>query len=238
MIPAGILASAHVTAGAPTYVTEVLADSPALWWRLGETVGAPVAADSSGNGRTGNYITTTTGTAGLVAGDADTAATFDGIASVVVRPYEAWQDDTTFTVEAIVKLNGYTSTIASTDGLGSSRGWIWYVSAGGVLTLIDAPVPTAYNGSGTLSTGTAYHVAMTADGSNLRFYIDGVLDSTFGVAVSAPTGVFREFNVGGTLAGGGGSYYFPFNGVMDELAYYPTALSGARILAHASAAGY
>ena len=55
--------------GGPTYSQQVLADTPAAYWRLGEASGT-TAADSSGANRTGRYLNTPTlGQPGALAGD-------------------------------------------------------------------------------------------------------------------------------------------------------------------------
>lgn len=67
-----------------TYTSEVLADSPTIYWRLGDALASTTATDSSGNGTTGTVLTTlssgaastvTFGLPGLV-GDSDTAVLF------------------------------------------------------------------------------------------------------------------------------------------------------------------
>jgi len=56
----------------------VLADTPIAYWRLDESAGM-IARDSSGHGNDGTYIGGVhPGTAGAIANDPDTAATFDG----------------------------------------------------------------------------------------------------------------------------------------------------------------
>ena len=66
------------------YPPAILADSPSFYYRFGEKSGT-VAADSSGNSRDATYSASgvTLGAAGAIAGDADTAITFDATNGIV-----------------------------------------------------------------------------------------------------------------------------------------------------------
>src|SRR5262249_4091197 len=69
--------------GGVTYAQQVLLDSPAAYWRLGEASGN-TAKDASGNGVNGVYQGSIgLGAKGAIANDPDTAATFDGATSFV-----------------------------------------------------------------------------------------------------------------------------------------------------------
>jgi len=222
-----------------SYAEEVMADAPGLWWRLGEA--APtnftVAADASGNGRTGSfnlYSGTVSSVAGLVAGDADTAVDF--LASCVERPWESWMDDMTFTVEAIVNPDdniGY-HAIVTCDGNSLNRGWNLYTS-NGLLHCLNAATGLV-SSTNALSMTSGNHVAMVANASDVRLYINGTLDGVSGAPMSAPYGPARVFMAGASVAGSTGRF-FGFDGIIDEVAWYPTPLSAARILVHAQKAG-
>ena len=68
-----------LASSAPTtsYPARVLANSPAAYWRLGESSGT-TAADAGPNGITGTYTAVTLGTAGAISGDSDTAVSVSG----------------------------------------------------------------------------------------------------------------------------------------------------------------
>jgi hypothetical protein len=80
-----------------------------------------------------------------------------------------------------------------------------------------------------LAPGTTYHVAVTKSGSTVSLFIDGVLDrtQTFSGAVATTTSPVRIGMRDGSKALGGR---------IDEVAIYGTALSAARVQAHADAA--
>jgi Concanavalin A-like lectin/glucanases superfamily len=81
----------------------------------------------------------------------------------------------------------------------------------------------------TVSAGTTYHVVGTYDGSNMRIYVNGVLESTF-----ARSSTVNDSTFGGVLASPGwGTLPSPaFQGQLDEIAIYGTALSPTRIQIH------
>ena len=88
------------------------------------------------------------------------------------------------------------------------------VNAGGTLV--------TFNGNTALQVGQWYHVAMTYDGSFLNLYVNGNLDGS--LAAPGPLVTSTEaLRIGGDETG-----WF-FNGLVDELAFYSRALTGAEI---------
>lgn len=76
---------------------------------------------------------------------------------------------------------------------------------------------------------TAKHVAVTVGGGFVRLYINGSVAASLSASPTAPPGAAAL-----TVANS------PFGGLaatIDEVAVYSTALTAARILAHATAAG-
>ena len=94
-------------------------------------------------------------------------------------------------------------------------------------------------GSTALIDDTAYHIAVTYDGSTnasgVTIYVNGVAETNDVQTdtLSAHPTSSQGFEL---FAEGGGA--LPFAGFLDEVALYSTELSGATILAHAVAAGY
>jgi hypothetical protein len=165
-----------------SYSDEVLADSPLVYARLGESSGATTAIDSSGNGRNGTYGSSPTlGVTGLLTGDADTAMTLAANSGQCVTWTSAsWMNPTAaWTAEAWVKFAGAVEandTIASRYDGGSGDQWLLYRhdtgkiavqarnASSSYVTVTDPTVATA---------GTTYHVVGTWDGSTLRLYVNG-----------------------------------------------------------------
>lgn len=247
-----VLANAQLLSSA--YAEEILTDDPAFWWRLGDPVGSSVAAESV----TGNYPLAvhgapTFGVSSLSPYDPDGAVqfptVFDGLQGLF--PEGTWPFTTTMTVDFMVR---YDSAITASDQIflfatipaagGSSDGIVANFN-GGTFGL-DV---TAVNNAGTPFTatttgvdfqnppGVTHHVAIViAAGAAIKIYVDGV-DHTAGGA-STFTGTFA--NAANKWFGAIGGYDYPpyvasaALATTDEMALYPTALSAARVAAHAT----
>jgi hypothetical protein len=85
-----------------------------------------------------------------------------------------------------------------------------------------------------LAVGTWSHVVGTYDGSLLRLYVNGALVASVGAPTLA-SGSGPAF-IGRLGAEGANPGLFPFAGLIDEVAVYPSALPAARVLAHYSGA--
>lgn len=217
-----------------TYQQEVMADTPLVYYRLGEPSGTTMV-DSSGNNRNGGYTAPLTlAQTGLQTGDSDKCIDFSGGRGTYF--WASWLDVDFFTAEAIF----VTDTIAGQheiiahDNIGVGLELAWRVRTNG--TAIEglwqtssSGVKTVSSGAGAISAGTRYHVALTYDGFNLRLYLNGAQ-----VGVVSQAGVTVKSNQPFYVASlGNGSE--PFDGRIDEVAFYGTALSAARITAHYAA---
>jgi Concanavalin A-like lectin/glucanases superfamily len=222
-----------------SYSAEVLADSPALYWRLGEVSGS-TAADASGNGRTGTYgagVTLGQGGALTNSGDTDTAALFNdsssGLINSTFNPFAAAVDRT---FECWAKRTDNTSADMMWGGPNSAGGRPTFQFSAGSDTISftanDGGAATTW--ASAASAGAWHHIVLvyrqTADRADL--YVDGAL-----VASNVYTNDFAggatngNFTVGQNGSGGNNG----FKGLMDEVAVYLTALPAARILAHYNA---
>lgn len=81
-----------------------------------------------------------------------------------------------------------------------------------------------------------YHIAMVKDAgaSQIRFYLNGVLLVTAAMPTNTTGGTGTLFTGIGQTSGGTSTADF----IVGHVAFYNTALSAARILAHANAAGF
>jgi hypothetical protein len=224
------------TAGAitrPDYNSIIDLDNPIGHWKLGESAGATTAVDRKGN-RNGTVSAAgvTFGQTGLLAANnaSDTAALFNpassgkiDIASTNTAPYSS---STAKTIEGWIKTTQTNATfrpifsIANSYGLfvkdGILKSWNWDVGGG----------QSGEKSSGvTVADGVRHHVALTIDGSgNGQFYVDG-----------QPAGAPVAYAVPGHGTAGAIGWSTStqfFDGTLDEVAVYNTALSAARIEAH------
>jgi len=85
---------------------------------------------------------------------------------------------------------------------------------------------TRYNASGStvLSAGTWYHIVGTFDGSNVKVYVDGVLEGT-----TAASGSLDQTADIVSIAKGVNNNTYNFNGKIDEVAIWDSALTAAQV---------
>ncbi|HEX9969300.1 MAG TPA: LamG domain-containing protein, partial [Acidimicrobiales bacterium] len=216
-------------------------DTPKAWWRLDDPTGT-VAADASGNGRTGTYVGARTSIAGAIAADVSTGATFNGTDAVVTVAHHADVDlerDIAFTVEGWVK-----TTASGTRVLASKmnedtlkRGWQLYLD-NGILNFQQASDVSTGNWAGVrgvraVNDGAWHHVAVTrsaAGGSGLTLYVDGVPDTT----VLYQDGLTATALTTATLRLGARSGLNLLSGSLDEVALYRRALTATELAEHAT----
>ena len=220
-----------------SYAMVVASDSPASYWRLGETSGS-TAADAAGSSPGSINGGVTLGVPGALAGDANTAMGFNGSTGYVSVPDAASLDFAgDFTVEAWAKPNALTGIGGAVVHKGGSSGYpVWQyrmsITGGNQWrgTVFVGNSNIAVTAPGVASTTSWTHLAMTKAGSTLTLYVNGAAVATTTVAgiVNTSTGILA---IGRT--GASSSDYF--NGQIDEVAVYPTALSAARIAAHHTA---
>ena len=225
-----------------TYSDEVLADSPILYYRLGESSGA-IANDSSGNGFNGTYSSVTLGTTGLISGDSDTAVTFNGTSSYLNKDHESAFNVADISADAWIKTStsGVVQQIIARDetdeepdqrqfqfrletsgGLGAI---VFYNNVGGLITLTD---------STNLADGAKHHVAFSYNSSTFEFklYVDGVNVQTSTGTDPLNTSVTAKLAVGARFKGTTSGNEEFFNGVIDEAVVYDSVLGDGRFLAH------
>ena len=225
-----------------SFATQVSADGPIGYWRLGETPGTTTAADASGQTNNGTYSKTgiTLGQPGFHGGD--TAALFDGKTGRVVVPDSNSLNPPNITIEAKVRWDGPNdlqqrilekSSFAELAQYGLSILPDGHVQ----VELRTSAATTSVNvqSVGVAAQGAETHIVATYDGQVIRIYLNGVLDPS---ETPAPGSISPKppDPANPTASGVGIGNQIdrdrPFRGLIDEVALYPTALSAARIFAH------
>lgn len=225
------VSTASLTPDTNYYKNNVLADSPLLYWRLGEPSGTVL--DSSGNGHTGTANSVTRDITGALnpAYD-DGAIDFNGTDSYISADssYNPWSGLTAFSVEAWVKTDNYTA--AGNDAILGSLGTNpqLVIQATGTMSFV-------YNGLSQASWAVVWpgdgqwvHVVMNFDtnsgGAASELYLNSVLQT--GAGTHNAFGATGTFSVG---ARGAGPAAF-IDGQIDEVALYTSYLSSTRVTAH------
>lgn len=209
-----------------------------LFWNLDEASGA-VAFDSSGNGHDGTYY----GTPGFTQPSLRVSGTgnsvqFSGDDRVEIA-HAAWMDETTMSIAARVKTTATSVPIWDRDVYGSpgnrDRLWQSLINASGKFELftfdgVGNVVATATSTT-SVNDDVEHPVAATVDGTNIKLFVDGVLEAT----VAAPPLVYTAgcstyLGLGVNRSAGGGSIYTQFIGQLDEAGYWAgTVLTPAQI---------
>ncbi len=224
---AGRNVSCPATPSGSSYAGTVHSDSPEQFFRLNDS-GAAVG-DSSGHCREGVYTSVATHDAvGALVSDPAGSGVGPGTGVVAVgsgdglptgagaRTLEAWFKTTSTNLQSVVMY-----------GPASNR-FELYVDSGGV-ELYTATVGGVY-ATAAVEDGNWHQAVVTFDGTTTgKVYVDGVLKQTGTLSAGLNSPVGQPLRIG--------SDPWPnnFNGEIDDVAAYSSALSAARVTAHFNA---
>jgi hypothetical protein len=233
------------------YSTEVLADSPTAYYRVGESSGATTAVDEVGT-HNGTYIgSPTLGVTGAVSGN--TAVTLASASSqrinlttlgtlgqsLITSTWEFWIQ-TTSTAQGAVFGTFNTGTTQAIQVLLNSNN-TGALSAGSTYFYIRDNTGLQFQGS--ISTniydGNLHHVKWTVtSATTYQVRVDKV-DQTvsYGLTQSPATFVNFEFPLMVGARNNRGTADLHVNATLDELAFYPTRISNTRSDLHFDSAG-
>ncbi|MDB6022805.1 MAG: Immunoglobulin I-set domain protein, partial [Pedosphaera sp.] len=251
-VSALILLGVSTTKATQTYPQLIQQDNPVAYYRLEELAGAPAPVDSSTNGIAGIYNFDSTSAYPQLAlpGIDIYSVAFNGgsdFASITI-PYNIVLSPTNvdgvsgapFSAECWARptsdsLSDYTSPLAMsgayTGTYPSGSGWNFYQTQGPGSTwalFIRGGAVYTFNGPA-ITLLKWYHLAVTWDGTNAAFYVNGASQGSAAInykAVDPTTGY------SGAIGAGPQTGHGAFAGGVDEVAFYDYALSGAQIQAH------
>ena len=215
---------------AASYSSEVLGENPGGYWRFGEPSGTALL-DSSPNANNGTYLGgVTLGAAGAIVGDANTAASYDGVNDTGRVPDANSLDvGSSFTMEGWIKRSSTAKTQElfnkGANGLQLS---VMNAGSGNKVFLRKAGVTTiAQSTSGVPADGAYHYVAATMNGTGAtaHIYVDGA-DVTQVLAAGAAQSIANTaFPLTFGIAGSAQAFY-------DEFALYDEALPSCEIGDH------
>jgi hypothetical protein len=211
---------------AADYLSTILADSPLFYGRFGEASGT-VMTDSSGNGRNGVYSGgVALGQTGALVGDANTAVSPNGGEGTLTDA--AWMEVSAATIEVWFKTSAVANgqMICRDTGGGANRVFQFRCDSDG---RIRDDLHSISGASAGFNNNQWHHAALVLASTGSRLLVDGVVEAAV-AGTSQPTGTTTNITVG--VGGWGGER---FTGVLDEFAYYGTALSDTQIIAHYNA---
>jgi PKD repeat protein/glucose/arabinose dehydrogenase len=226
-----VLITVTSSGGGGTYPDAVTADSPQLYWRLGQTSGSFTDASGHGNDGVGGGTGILRGQPDVVNANSDGSVKFTDAASNITLASPSGLSSSAVSAEVWFKTGAQANWIdllshnwggtggqgyaLFSDASGTAYFGIW--QSGGTQQLLAAPG---------LQTNTVYHLVGTYDGNVMRLYVNGALvgSKTVGaLTLNTSASVFT-----GRVDTTAGVF-------MDELAVYNTALSATRVQAHYNA---
>ncbi|MEM7727088.1 MAG: LamG domain-containing protein [Cyanobacteria bacterium P01_A01_bin.45] len=228
-----------------SYQDEILQDNPIAYWKLDEESGTTaVNFGSLGSSIYGSYSGSPTSVSGLFGND-DNAMDFDGVNDGVLISNNSSINTGTSYFQKTIELTFNADSVSGTQIL-YEQGGNW---SGLNIYLEDNQLNLGAWASGSgewlsydIDTNTTYNVALVFDNGNLAGYVNGELIDTVttsfnsipshtgGIAIGQLNNDTR-FSTGSILENSG--YYF--DGTIDDVALYNTALSQERVEAHYSA---
>ena len=218
--------SARLHGATAFYRGTVLADSPIGYWELDEAAGAVNAVDSAGTPQHGLYANVLLGQTSAFP-NLGTCGSFNGTSSRVRVPADAAFNLGTgdFTVEC-----WYKTTVTGRGDIFNFKNSIDFgifanqAGAGTIGGYHNGLLPT-YNTGGV---NAWHHVVYVRSAGVIRLYVDGVDRGSQAdtISMSANTDIIIGANQAALW----------YTGLIDEVAYYGTALSAQRVLAHYNAA--
>jgi hypothetical protein len=213
-----------LTAASSFYRARVMADAPIAYWRLGETSGTTAVDEKTTVNGTyaGGY---SLGIAGPLVNDTNKAVDLNGTSGRVDVPdVPALRLSSKVSIEAWVKPDTLTGSRWIVN-----RGTLYYlyIDAGSTYFGVRAPGGTyPYAITTTVTAGPWQHLVGTYDGANVILYRNGV-----NVAQTAAAGTIDAAAHALTLGSFSSAANF-FDGSIDEVAIYGSALSAAVVLEH------
>jgi RHS repeat-associated protein len=222
-----LLGSAACPTGSSPYAQSITGVTGLLgYWRFGESSGT-TACDTVGKDPGSYQGGFTLAQSGATNSDSDTAVKLNGTTGWVSVPLLSSLDTgDTFTIEGWVKRGTVGGTASQV--IASKQGSSWTLSFNTANKLVlQGGSTTITTSSGAVSDTTAWHhVAATKAGSSVHLYIDGQ-DVTGTVTNATLANSSSPLAIGQT--GAGGSW---FNGSLDDIALYNSALTASQIAAH------
>ena len=194
-----------------------------------------MATDSKG-ATNGTYTGgVTLGAAGALTTDSDKAASFDGVDDfVAIGDVHDFAGTAPFSVEFWLKkdvasTSDYIRLVDKHKTAAPRDGWVFAIDPGTQKILFErwgAGNQDSFASSTATQTGRWYHLVGTYDGTSMRLYIDGALEATRTSSASmgnttVPLRIARSADAA--------SY---FDGTIDEVAIYNSALTGGQIQSH------
>ncbi|MDO8429065.1 MAG: DUF2341 domain-containing protein, partial [Candidatus Daviesbacteria bacterium] len=204
------------------------------YWKMDESswtqnCTATSVTDSSGNGNNGKSCPSTTGPAGGAVGKFGNAGSLDG-----TNDYVSVAHSSSLNPASQITLSTWVYQAADQNdkqifekgiSADSTTGWRMRTVSGGAYAF-QIPVTSFSHGmtSTSYSTSAWHHVVGTYDGTTMKLYVDGVLDSEL-----ARSGAINSNSGSLTIGAWNSGSTAWFNGKLDDMRIYNRALSAGEV---------
>lgn len=229
---AATLSTSATNAWSP-YATRVKADGATKYWPLGEAAGTSTVYDWVGTDDATASAGVTRGTAGAIGGSpVGTASTFSGDATGFAATRTAAPGPATFAVEAWIRTTSTTGGKIvgfgnANTGTSTAYDRQLYLDGNGILSFgvypdpgIESVLSTRYP----LNDGAWHYVVGNLSAAGQQLWVDGQLVAeSANTAAQSYSGYWR---IGGDSPWAGDAW---FDGDIDDVAVYPTALGSTAI---------
>jgi hypothetical protein len=228
----GIIIEGPGAASLGRYATIIDSDSPTNYYRLGDSSGT-VAADSSGNGQNATYVNgVTLGQTGAPT-DTSTAAEFSGASQYVQLPSGFANFANGFSFDVWVNPSAQSSNAPFFDLGNGTSNELYFARQTTSNNLILGGSYGSVTVSNVLQQNTWQYLAVTITSSGaVTIYRNGL--SVGAGTITLPADVTRSTNYLSRSNNSSNAYYA---GLMQEAAFYGTALTATQIANHYSANG-
>jgi len=235
-VPMGLYGAVVVHSGS-TYSDSVLASAPNHYYRMDNPVSGTVLDSGAGNS---NGVVGTAVNAGQLGYQSDKAAIFDMTdANSYIDTNVTSLSSSTFSIEAWVNASNIdvSNRIVAKDEIGIQGQFILWIRDGKLRFQV---YPAGGSGSGAWViaeaatapvVGKTFHAVGVFDGTDVVLYVDGVeaARTALGTAVTNTNSLPITIGADSDNVGTRGHL---FDGTIDEVAVYESALSSAQILSH------
>jgi hypothetical protein len=226
-----------------SYASIVFADSPLVYYRLGESSGTVAVNTMALSTDDGTYVNNPTlGVTGIPGSDGDTAVTLNGSTQYVTLASQTFAPLTpTYTIECWYKGTavgtnvssgsvGPKAFVAASSDSGNKR-FVLGIDADGKVRFYSG---ISYNMTGpsinAVNDNEWHHIVVTKEvgSGTVEIYVDAVMEATedwTNLGTGSPS-----LTIGFNPRTAGGLGYL--SGTLDEVAYYGTTLSAAQITEH------
>ena len=129
---------------------------------------------------------------------------------------------TNISISAWIKTTADGIFMGADDSNGARRRWVFRVTASGTLNFLfwNASVALkSITGTTVVDDGVWHHVMAVNNGTDLKLYVDGVLDNSSSDGDTMNTNLFTYIHIGNSNYNGGNAY---FDGLIDEVAIWST----------------